>query len=129
MNPAVNVAHKQRGVSLSGAVMVMIGLALIGLVAAKMVPPYTDYFSIKKILTAMEVNGELKTLGSKDLRLSYARRALIDNVRSITPEDLLIEKGPDGNMVVSVEYSVKTPLVANISLLIDFNVSTAQAEK
>jgi hypothetical protein len=32
-------------------------------------------------------------------------------------------------MVVSVEYSVKTPLASNISLLIDFSVSTAQAEK
>jgi hypothetical protein len=119
---------KQRGFSLSGMVTGMVVLALLALVAAKLSPAYIDYFSIKKILTAMEVNGELKTLGSKDLRMSYAKRALIDNVKSITPEDLQISKAPDGTAIVSAEYSVKTPLVANVSLLIDFTVTTEKAE-
>ncbi len=119
---------KQRGFTLSGMVTGMVVLALLALVGAKLAPAYIDYFSIKKILTAMEVNGELKTLGSKDLRTSYAKRALIDNVKSITPEDLQISKAPDGTAIISAEYSVKTPLAANVSLLIDFTVSTEKAE-
>jgi hypothetical protein len=121
-------AKKQRGVSLSGAVVVMVILALVGLVAAKLAPAYIDYFAIKKILTAMEASGELKTMGAKELRLAYNKRANIDNVRSITHEDLQISKDSEGNAVISAEYSVRTPLVANISLIIDFSVSTAKTE-
>lgn len=119
---------KQRGFTLSGMVTGMVVLALLALVAAKLAPAYIDYFAIKKILSAMEANGELKTLGSKELRISYAKRASIDNVKSITPEDLQISKAQDGSAIVSAEYSVKTPLVANVSLLIDFTVSTEKAE-
>ena len=117
--------RKQRGVSLSGAAMVMVVLALVGLVAAKLAPAYIDYFAIKKVLAAMEVSGELKSLSSKDLRASYTKRSGIDNIKSITAEDLQITKNSEGNAVISAEYSVRTPLVANISLIIDFSFSTA----
>lgn len=124
----MNNLGKQRGVSLSGLIVVLIVLALLGLVAAKTVPAYVDYFNIKKIFAAIEAAGELKSLASKDLRLSYAKRASIDNIRSVSAEDIIITKGPDGNNVMSVEYTVKTPLFSNVSLLIDFNVSTAKTE-
>lgn len=118
--------NKQRGFSLSSVVSIMIGLALMALVAAKLVPVYLDYFSIKKVLATMGAAGDLKSMSSKDLRTSFTRRASIDNIRSITAEDLQISKGVDGSSVITAEYSVKTPLAANISLIIDFNVSTAE---
>lgn len=121
-------AKKQRGVSLSGAVVVMVILALLGLVAAKLAPAYIDYFAIKKVLLAMEVSGELKSMGAKELRASYSKRSSIDNIKSISAEDLQISKNSEGNAVISAEYSVKTPLVANISLIIDFTVSTAKTD-
>lgn len=119
---------KQRGVSLSGVIVVLIVLALLGLMAAKTVPAYIDYYNIKKVFASMEAAGELKSLDSKALRLSYSKRSGIDNITSITAQDLIIEKGQDGDMVMSAEYSVRTPLVANISLMIDFNVSSAKAD-
>lgn len=131
MNPkmiAVSFTNKQRGVSLSGTVMVMVVLALLGLVAAKLTPAYIDYFAIKKVLLAMEAGGELSSMGATELRASYSRRSSIDNIKSVSAADLQITKGADGIAVISAEYSVKTPLAANISLLIDFTVSTAKTE-
>lgn len=119
---------KQRGVSLSGVIMVLVVVALLGLVAAKTVPAYVDYANIKKVFAAMEVAGELKSLDSKALRISYGKRAGIDNITSITAQDLIIEKGADGNMVMSADYSVRTPLFGNVSLMIDFNASTAKKD-
>jgi len=118
--------NKQRGFSLSSVLTAMIGLALIGLVAAKLAPVYLDYFAIKKVLATMATSGDLKNMSSKDLRTSFTRRASIDNIRSITSEDLQISKGVDGTSIIAAEYSVKTPLAANISLIIDFSVSTAE---
>ncbi len=119
---------KQRGVSLSGMIIVLIVLALLGLVAAKTVPAYVDYYNIKKVFAAMEAAGELKNPDSKALRLSYAKRSGIDNISSITAQDLIIEKGADGNMVLSADYTVKTPLFGNVSLMIDFSASTAKSD-
>lgn len=120
--------NKQYGFSFSSVVSIMIVLALLGLVAAKLVPVYLDYFAIKKVLATMETAGDLKTMSNKDLRISFARRASIDNIRSITAEDLQISRGVAGTSVISAEYSVKTPLVANVSLIMDFNVVTGQVE-
>jgi hypothetical protein len=118
----------QRGLSLTNVTLTMIGLALIGLVAAKLVPAYADYASIKKVLNAMKSADELKKLNSEGLRQSYSKRSRIDNITSITPADLQIEKDSHGDGVISVDYSVKTPLVANISLVIDFSISTANLD-
>lgn len=126
---AVSFANKQRGVSLSGTVMVMVVLALLGLVAAKLSPAYIDYFAIKKVLLAMEAGGELSSMGPNELRASYSKRSSIDNIKSISAADLQITKGTDGIAVISAEYSVKTPLVSNISLLIDFTVTTAKTDQ
>ncbi len=120
--------NKQRGFSLSSVVSIMIVLAILALVAAKLVPVYADYFAIKKVLATMESAGDLKTMSNKDLRISFSRRASIDNIRSITAEDLQISRGAAGTSVISAEYSVKTPLVANISLIIDFSVVSGQVE-
>jgi len=120
--------NKQRGFSLSSVVTIMIVLALLGLFAAKLVPAYLDYFAIKKVLGTMEAAGDLKSMSSRDLRISFSRRASIDNIRSIAAEDLQISRGAAGTSVISAEYSVKTPLVANISLVIDFSVATGQPE-
>lgn len=131
MNPKTNkasFADKQRGVSLPGMIMVMVVLALFGLVAAKLAPAYIDYFAIKKVLTAMQASGELKTMDSNALRQSYNKRASIDNIKSIDQGDLQITKAPDGTAIISVDYSVRTPLVGNVSLIVDFSASTAKTE-
>ena len=43
---------KQRGITLTGALMGMIVLALAGLFAAKLLPAYLDYFAVQKIIAA-----------------------------------------------------------------------------
>ncbi len=120
--------NKQLGFSFTSVVMTMIVLALLGLVAAKVAPAYLDYFAIKKVLATMDTSGDLKSMSNSELRVSFSRRASIDNIRSITAEDLQISRGAGGTSVISAEYSVKTPLVANVSLVIDFSVSTGPAE-
>ena len=53
------------------------------------------------------------------IRLSFNKRAQIDNIKSVNGQDIKINK-ENGRIVLSTEYTIKIPLIANLSLNIDF---------
>lgn len=116
---------KQRGVSLRGLVVTLAFLAFVGLMAAKLLPSYIEYFSVKKIFLAMETNGETKGT-VRDIRKAFDRRNVIEGVQSVSGDDLDISKDDSGETIVSANWSVKVPMVYNISACIDFSATTAK---
>ena len=115
---------RQRGITLTNALIGMILLALVGLFAAKLMPAYVEYFAVKKILATMEA--QVDTKGSvTEIRNSFARRNVIENVQAVAPNDLEITKD-GGEVVVTAAWSVKVPIIANFSACLDFTVSTAK---
>ena len=118
------MARTQRGITLTGALVGMIVLAFVGLFGAKLTPAYIEYFAVKKILAAMESSGETKG-GVKEMRVAFARRNTIEDVKSVTPDDLEITK-EGGEAVVTANWSTKVPIIANFSACLDFTVTTAK---
>ena len=115
---------KQRGVSLMGLI---IGLAVVGflaIMAAKLMPAYIEYFSVKKMFSAMEQAGDMK-LSVREIRKSFDTRNTIEDVKSVKGDDLEIGK-EGGETVVTATWSNKVPLVSNISACLDFSVTTAK---
>ena len=51
---------KQLGISLKGAVFWMAILGFLGVMGAKLMPAYIEYFTVKKMLRAMDESGDLK---------------------------------------------------------------------
>ena len=114
---------KQRGVTLSGLIVVLIVLGIVAALGLKLFTPYVQYFSIQKTFKALAENPELKNGNRREILRAYQRYAMIENITSISEDDVEVTK--DGNtFVVSASYSVKVPLVANVSLLIDFAPSS-----
>jgi len=116
--------RKQRGVSLMGLIITLSVLGFLGVMAAKLMPSYIDYFAVKKILASMEQAGDLK-LSVREIRKSFDTRNTIENVQSVKGDDLEVGK-EGGETVVSVSWSVKVPMVSNISTCLDFSVTTAK---
>jgi len=118
------MSGKQRGITLTGALMGMIVLAFVGLFAAKLMPAYLEYFAVKKMLAAMESTGETKAT-VKEIRNSWARRNTIEGVQSVNPDDLDITK-EGGEAVVTAVWSTKVPIIGNFSACLDFTATTAK---
>lgn len=118
--------HKQRGVSMFGFMLVAIVVIIFAMLAMKLVPAYVEYFSVKKILNAMGQDSEVKSMNNADIRNSFAKRADVGYVTVVKPADLNIDRS-GGNLVISTEYEYRTPLVANISLIVDFKASSNSA--
>ncbi len=114
----------QRGMTFIGWVVVLALVISYVLVGVKVVPAYIEYFSVKKVLATMANDPGFPSMSVKEIRDSFDRRASIDYITAVTPDDLDITKD-NGENVVSVNYSQKIPLVANISIVLDFSASTA----
>ena len=114
---------QQRGIGFPFVFMVGVVLALAVVGAMKIAPAYVDFMTVKKAVAAIAA-GEGRVGNVSEIRKAFGRRAVIDNITVVTPEELEISKD-GGDVVISFAYAKKIPLFANVSVLIDFAASTA----
>ena len=116
--------RKQLGVSLTGLIITLALLGFFAIMAAKLMPAYIEYFTVKKMLATMEQSGQL-TGSVRDIRRAYDTRNAIEDVKAVKGEDLEITK-EGGETVLTATWSTKVPLVSNASACLDFVVTTAK---
>jgi hypothetical protein len=114
--------QKQRGVSLTGLIVTLSVLGFLGVMAAKLLPAYIDYFAVKKMFATMEQAGDFK-LGVREIRKSFDTRNTIESVNDVKGDDLEIGK-EGGETVVSVSWQKKVTMVGNVSACLDFYVTS-----
>lgn len=112
--------NKQAGISFLGMLFVGAFIALIAITAIRIVPSYTEFMTVKKVLKAMQQD-PLDTMTPKEIKTAFDKRASIDYISVVSSEDLSIERSDSGATVISVEYQVVRPLMGNLSVLMDFS--------
>ena len=116
--------HKQRGITFLGLLFVVVVVVFVIVVGMKLIPAYTEYFSVKKAIVKIANEPTFATMSKKDIVDEFDRSATIDDIRVVAGKDLEVGKDDDGKPVVSIEYQATVPLIANVSALIDFSTST-----
>ncbi|MBI1907292.1 MAG: DUF4845 domain-containing protein [Rhodocyclales bacterium] len=115
--------NKQRGLTLISLILIAALLGAALLVAFKCVPVVTEYMAIVRVIKAVADEGDQgENMGS--LKRSFDRRAQIDDISSIRGSDLIVYKNA-GKVVVQAQYERRVPLVANVSLVFEFNTSSS----
>ena len=112
----------QRGVALSGLIFWGVVIALVAILAMKVVPTTVEYYKILKDAKA-SVNKVCPDATVADVRRTFDNFANIDSL-DFKPEQLDISK-EGGKIVASFDYDKRIPLFANVSLLINYKGSTA----
>jgi len=115
----------QRGISLNALMLGGAVLALVSLLAMKALPPWIEYGNAVKAIKGTATDGSLKDASVAQVRAAYGRRADMDDVKSVAPADLDITK-EGGELVISFSYVNKVPLFGNVSLVFDFEASSAK---
>ncbi len=111
--------RSQKGVSLSGFMWVMAALAVVALIGFKIGPPYFEYLAIKKQLQVIANDPEMTGGVRRPIEAAFERRIQMEDIKSISSKDLQVNKQGD-KVVISAEYSVCVPFVANIRACMDF---------
>ena len=114
---------RQRGLSLISIMIVGGFLGFSLLIAFRTVPAISEYLAIERISKIIAEEGD-GGASITEMRRSFDRRGQIDDVSTISGADLEISKVA-GKVVVEAEYSRKVPVAGNVSLLFDFQVSSA----
>lgn len=112
--------RKQRGITLSGLLVVSVVLIAVLFLVFKLFPAYTEYLAIKKAVNEIARNPESKG-SAREIHAAFERRAAIDNINAVRGTDLEITKQGDG-VVIGAAWSVKIPLFYNVNACIDFDV-------
>jgi hypothetical protein len=100
-------------------------LAMVALLAMKALPPWIEYGNLVKAVKGTASDSGLKDASVAQVRAAFGRRADMDDVKSIVPQDLDITK-EGGELVISFAYTKKVPLFGNVSLVFDFEGSSAK---
>lgn len=114
----------QRGLSLNTMMIGSAVLAVLALLAMKVLPEWIEYGKVVKAVKATAMDTSLKESSVLQVRAAFAKRADIDEIKSISDKDLEITK-EGGELVIAFAYSKKVPLFGNTSLVFDFEGSSA----
>lgn len=113
----------QQGMTFFGVMFVGMIIVFGAILLMKLIPPYLEFWSVQKIITVMAKDPALPGMTLQEVRNSFDRRAVIDNVNVIKGKELEISK-ERGETVVSASYSVTVPIAGNLSALLEFEAST-----
>ncbi len=116
---------KQAGFSFGSFLIVLILVVFGALFGFKLIPAYMENGKVQNMLEAIAHDPDMQTASIAELRNSFDKRASVNWVTSIKGADLIIEKGQDGRPVLSTSNEVKIKLFGNMTLLLEFNPTSA----
>jgi hypothetical protein len=95
-------------------------LIIVAILGMKLVPAYIHSAQISSIFQAVASDPAMQSASIKEIKESYQKRAYINAINELSPDDIEITK-EGATLSLSANYAVKIPLVANVTLLLEFN--------
>jgi hypothetical protein len=115
--------RQQAGMTTLGLVILVIFVGLFAFAGIRLTPVYLNYMKIVGVVDGVgqEFDGQGATRAA--IRNSIARRFDVDSVSVITAKDVKVT-AVDGGFEVAATYPHKSPFIANISFVVDFDKRT-----
>ncbi len=113
------VLKQQQGMTFVGLVLIIAAIIFFAILAMKIAPAYMEFMSVKNAVKKAASSADVSS--KKDVANAFDKSATIDNITVVKGSDLKVEGG-----VISTEYQVLIPIVANASVLLDFNATSAK---
>jgi hypothetical protein len=111
--------RRQQGVTFVGMVLIGMLIVVVAIIGIRLVPAYIEYATIRSHLRELARSPDARGASQAEIMQLFDRRALIDNIRSVTGQDLDIVKDGD-DLSLSAVWATKVKLLGNVSACIDF---------
>ena len=110
---------RQQGASALGILFTITMVLFAASTAIKVTPLYTDNYTIKGALDALDEQPGITKMSSRKVSSLLMNSLRVNNVHNIKSEDIVIKK-EKGRLTVNIDYEVRLDLVQNIDLLFSF---------
>lgn len=117
----MTAAGSQKGLSFIGWLVSLAILAFVASTAAKVVPHYLDYLSLKKIIEAAGTDRAAQIVDSSDFRDYVAKGMQINNIRDLDLNKALSVTTENNRFLAHLQYERREPLIQNIDLVVKFD--------
>lgn len=117
--------RSQRGITLVGFVLVLALVGVLAYLGMKVFPIYEQFFSVRSAMKGVASEpgvGEMDPAKIKDL---FFRRLYVNYAdEDLKPENVKVER-KDSGYLLTVQYEVRRPLIADLDIVGNFNKSQA----
>jgi len=121
MKADMHIPSKERGLTITGFIFVAVVVVTCIMVGFRVMPAYVEYYSVVKTLK-QTLNNAREGTTAAEFRRSFDLLSSADYIDSVKGSDVDLAK--EGNeWVATAAWEKKLPLVANVSLLLDFEAS------
>ena len=121
---AMQMRTRQRGLSMMGFLFVAAVVIVVVMVGFRVMPAYIEYYSVQKAL--QQSLEDAKDLNSAaEIRNAFQRRADAGYIESVSGKDVEVTKTKN-EVTARVEWTRKLPMVANASILLEFEASATK---
>lgn len=114
--------RKQHGITLIGFAIVLVIVGFFAYAAMKLVPVYSEYFSVVKSMKSLQSDAGIENMGIEEIRRKLEP---IFDVQYVDENDVPLSSvtliTANGQRSLNVAYSVQKPFIYNIDLLVHFN--------
>ncbi|MFL6582144.1 MAG: DUF4845 domain-containing protein [Burkholderiales bacterium] len=115
--------NRQRGVTFVGMVLIAGLIVFAAIIGLKLIPAYIEYATVVNHLREIARSPDARGGSAKDIQNMFRKRAQIDAVEAVKPEDIEIEKEGD-QVILRAAYSTRIKLFGNLNACIDFVASS-----
>jgi len=100
---------------------VLLMLALLVGTAMKFAPTYLDHYAAREQVMGLQESTQGQTVSVIEVRAQLAKRLQMNNLKNMLDDGLVTIEEKRGRVTVSMDYEVKSPLIANVEFLITFD--------
>jgi type II secretory pathway pseudopilin PulG len=111
--------HAERGVSLSGLIVVLAIIGALAVLAMKVAPSFIEYRAVASAIERAKQTGGTPA----EMVRAFDKNASVNDIASVSGRELVVTRD-GGETELSFAYEKRIPLAGNVSLVIDYAGTT-----
>ncbi len=117
--------RKQSGMTMIGFLITMAVIILFIYCGMKIIPMYTEFYSVKQALAGMANEPDLASAPKDKIRVLFKRRLDMSYANTVLKMDPLKIEATDNGYMLSVDYERREELIANLDVVGKFSAKQA----
>ena len=113
-------AHRQRGASMAGTLVLLLFGAAVLTVVIKIIPIYIDSWTIREAAERVMEADDIGRQGDREIVSRLQSQLNINGIRDFDSKNIVIKRDR-GQLSLTLDYEVRTHIVKNIDAVLSFN--------